>query len=102
MLPTFAPYLEIPELPKYAFEIVKVQAKQTMIDGKMTYQYPDEEINKLRDSDIKAVFVVNPSNPTANALAQPTIDLLKEIVATDNPELMILTDDVYGTCFTDR
>ncbi|MBU5585092.1 aminotransferase class I/II-fold pyridoxal phosphate-dependent enzyme, partial [Enterococcus sp. S181_ASV_20] len=46
---------------------------------------------------IKAVFVVNPSNPTANALAQPTIDLLKEIVATDNPELMILTDDVYGT-----
>lgn len=97
MLPTFAPYLEIPELPKYAFEIVKVQAKQTMIDGKMTYQYPDEEINKLRDSDIKAVFVVNPSNPTANALAQPTIDLLKEIVATDNPELMILTDDVYGT-----
>ena len=96
MLPTFAPYLEIPELPKYAFEIVKVQAKQTMIDGKMTYQYPDEEINKLRDSDIKAVFVVNPSNPTANALAQPTIDLLKEIVATDNPELMILTDRIVA------
>lgn len=97
MLPTFAPYLEIPELPQYAFEIVKVQAKQTMLDGKMTYQYPDAEINKLRDDEIKAVFVVNPSNPTANALAQPTIDLLKDIVATDNPELMILTDDVYGT-----
>ncbi|MDT2759007.1 aspartate 4-decarboxylase [Enterococcus xiangfangensis] len=97
MLPTFAPYLEIPELPKYSFDIVKVQAKQVMIDGKMTYQYPDDEINKLRDPSIKAVFVVNPSNPTANALCPSTIDLLKDIVVTDNPGLMILTDDVYGT-----
>lgn len=97
MLPTFAPYLEIPELPQYDFDVVKIQAQQTVLDGKSSYQFPDSEINKLRDTTIKAVFVVNPSNPTANAICQPTIDLIKEIVATDHKDLMILTDDVYGT-----
>ncbi|GCF92612.1 aminotransferase [Enterococcus florum] len=97
MLPTFAPYLEIPELPQYAFDVVKLQAKQTILEGKMSYQFPDSEINKLRDTSIKAVFVVNPSNPTANAICPSTIQLLKKIVKEDHPELMILTDDVYGT-----
>lgn len=97
MLPTFAPYLEIPELPQYSFDVVKIQAQQTVLDGKSSYQFPDSEINKLRDPQIKAVFVVNPSNPTANAICQPTIELIKEIVATDHKDLMILTDDVYGT-----
>ncbi|WP_159721536.1 aspartate 4-decarboxylase [Enterococcus sp. CSURQ0835] len=101
MLPTFAPYVEIPELPKYQFDVIKINAKQTVLDGKMSYQFPDSQINKLRDPAIKAVFVVNPSNPTANAICQPTIDLIKEIVTTDNQDLMILTDDVYGTFVPD-
>ncbi len=97
MLPTFAPYLEIPELPQYAFDIVKVKAEQTILEGKVTYQYPEKEIDKLKDPSIKAVFVVNPSNPTANALCGLTIKQLKQIVQRENPKLMILTDDVYGT-----
>lgn len=101
MLPTFAPYLEIPELPRYRFDVVKIHAKQTLLNGQKSYQYPDSEINKLKDPAIKAVFIVNPSNPTANAICQPTIDLIKKIVAEDNPNLMILTDDVYGTFVPD-
>ncbi|MGY3767103.1 aspartate 4-decarboxylase [Vagococcus vulneris] len=97
MLPMFAPYLELPELPHYEFDIVKVNAKQTMLHGKLTYQYPEEELAKLKDPSIKAVFVVNPSNPTANAMCDSSIDQIKQIVSADNPNLMILTDDVYGT-----
>ena len=97
LLPTFAPYLEIPELPQYDFEVVKIQAKQTELEGKVAYQYSEAEIDKLKDSTIKAVFVVNPSNPTANAMCQSTIEQIKDIVQTVHPRLMILTDDVYGT-----
>lgn len=97
LLPTFAPYLEIPELPQYDFDVVKIHAQPTRIDNKTTYQYTTEEIDKLKDPAIKAVFVVNPSNPTANAMCQSTVEQIKTIVALDNPKLMILTDDVYGT-----
>lgn len=30
-------------------------------------------------------------------MGKPTIEQIKQIVAVDNPKLMILTDDVYGT-----
>lgn len=101
MLPTFAPYLEIPELPQYQFDVVKIHAKQTVMEGKSTYQYATSEIDKLKDPTIKAVFVVNPSNPTANAICGSTIDQIKKIVAEDHPHLMVLTDDVYGTFVPD-
>jgi aspartate 4-decarboxylase len=97
LLPTFAPYLEIPELPQYDFEVVKIKAEQTRLEGRATYQYSKTEIDKLKDYTIKAVFVVNPSNPTANAMCQETIEQIKQIVKTDNRHLMVLTDDVYGT-----
>lgn len=97
LLPTFAPYLEIPHLPQYQFDVVEIRAEQTVMEGKSTYQYSAAEINKLKDPSIKAVFVVNPSNPTANAMCQSTLNQIKKIVAENNPHLMILTDDVYGT-----
>ncbi|MGC3150435.1 aspartate 4-decarboxylase, partial [Enterococcus faecalis] len=81
LLPTFAPYLEIPELPRNDFDVVKIKAEQMIIDGKTTYQYSNMEIDKLKDPSIKAVFVVNPSNTTANAMGKPTIVQIKQIVA---------------------
>lgn len=97
MIPTFAPYLEIPELPQYEFDVEYIKAQPVRIDGQLSHQYPDEELNRLRNKDIKALFVVNPSNPTSDALSEATIALLQEIIREDNPNLMILTDDVYGT-----
>ncbi|SFB96134.1 aspartate 4-decarboxylase [Alkalibacterium subtropicum] len=97
MIPTFAPYLEIPELPEYGFETEYIKAELMEIEGQASYQFSKEEIDRLRNTDIKAVFVVNPSNPTANAIYDETIEQLKGIVKTDNPDLMILSDDVYGT-----
>jgi aspartate 4-decarboxylase len=97
LLPAFTPYIEIPELDRYDFEVVKVQASVKDQQGLHTWQYPDSEIDKLKDPAIKIVFVTNPSNPPSVALHPDTVKLLTGIVKTDHPNLMIITDDVYGT-----
>lgn len=97
LIPTFAPYMEIPELPEYGFNVHYIRSELVTINGETSYQFPKEELDRLRDDAIKAVFVVNPSNPTANAIYGDSIDQLIDIVEKDNPDLMILSDDVYGT-----
>ncbi|GEK91625.1 aspartate 4-decarboxylase [Alkalibacterium kapii] len=97
MVPTFAPYMEIPALPEYGFDVEYIRSELTEIDGQRSYQFSESELDRLRDDEIKAVFVVNPSNPTANAIYDESIEQLKDIVENDNPNLMILSDDVYGT-----
>ncbi|WP_208560567.1 aspartate 4-decarboxylase [Marinilactibacillus kalidii] len=97
LIPTFAPYMEIPELPEYGFDVQYIRSELVTINGETSYQFPTKELDRLRDESIKAVFVVNPSNPTANAIYGDSIDQLIDIVEKDNPNLMILSDDVYGT-----
>ncbi|ACA46583.1 aspartate 4-decarboxylase [Clostridium botulinum] len=97
MTPIFTPYLEIPLIPRYNFEVVKISATETKEDGTHTWQYPDEELEKLRDSSIKALFVVNPSNPPSVAIKSDSINKIVQIVNESNPNLMIISDDVYGT-----
>ena len=62
-----------------------------------TWQFPDEEIDKLADPSVRALFVVNPSNPPSVMLAPATSTRIAAIVATTNPDLVVVTDDVYGT-----
>ncbi|SHJ23128.1 aspartate 4-decarboxylase [Clostridium cavendishii DSM 21758] len=97
MAPIFTPYLEIPHLPRYNFEVVKIMADEITEDGRRTWQYSSKEIEKLSDSSIKALFIVNPSNPASVAMKQETVRQLKDIVKNDNPDLMIISDDVYST-----
>lgn len=97
MAPIFTPYLEIPHLPRYDFEVVKVMADETTEDGRHTWQYSSEEMKKISDPSIKALFIVNPSNPASIAMKQETVSQLKSIVENDNPDLMIISDDVYST-----
>lgn len=97
MVPIFPPYVEIPHLAKYAFDVVEVRATAVDREGRHTWQYPDRELEKLRDPTVRALFVVNPSNPPSVAIARRSVALLKEIVQKDNPDLMIISDDVYGT-----
>jgi aspartate 4-decarboxylase len=61
------------------------------------WQYPDLEIDKLKDPPIKAFFVVNPGNPSSKEIRQSTLDRIAGVVKNARPELIILTDDVYGT-----
>ena len=97
MTPIFTPYLEIPHLPRYNFDVIKVSANEIDEEGRRTWQYPDREIDKLRDASIKALFIVNPSNPPSRAMRCSTVKQLKNIVEKDNPNLMIISDDVYST-----
>jgi aspartate 4-decarboxylase len=97
MVPIFPPYIEIPELPNHAYELVKIRAADLDEEGNHTWQYPAEELDKLQDQDIKALFVVNPSNPPSVALNQESVEKIIDVVKHYNPNLMIISDDVYGT-----
>ncbi|HWY53465.1 MAG TPA: bifunctional aspartate transaminase/aspartate 4-decarboxylase [Terriglobales bacterium] len=96
--PTFSPYIEIPQLDQFGLRVVEVQASEVADEnGRHTWQYPDAEIDKLVDPDIKVVFFVNPSNPPSTAIRQQTMDRLGDLVRSKRRDLLIVTDDVYAT-----
>lgn len=101
MVPAFTPYIEIPQLERFSFDVININANKVQHDGYHTWQYPPEEIDKLRDPSIKLLCITNPSNPPSYTLAPEVRQQLIDIVKTDNPELMIVTDDVYGTFVKD-
>src|SRR4051795_4609953 len=94
--PIFTPYTEMTHLEDYDLKVVKIKAPQ-----ENRFQYTDEEIRKLEDPKIKAFFVVNPGNPTGMAMDKETIGKITNLVKTKRPDLMLLTDDVYGTFVDD-
>ena len=89
--PIFTPYLEIPKLNDYQLEEVFIQA-----DANLGWQYPESELRKLEDPSIKAFFLVNPSNPPSVKINDEGLAILADIIKK-RPDLIILTDDVYGT-----
>src|SRR5262245_38986340 len=90
--PIFTPYIEMTHLEDYALNVVNIAATRENL-----YQFSDAELKKLEDPKIKAFFVVNPGNPTGVALSKETIGKIATLVKTKRPDLMLLTDDVYGT-----
>jgi len=90
--PIFTPYIEMPHLEDYALNVVNIQAPQ-----ENRFQFTDMELKKLEDPKIKAFFLVNPGNPTGVALSEETIAKIANLVKTKRRDLMLLTDDVYGT-----
>lgn len=101
MTPIFTPYIEIPTLDRFNFNVINISANKVEQDGYHTWQYPDAEIDKIRDPNIKLLCLVNPSNPPSYTLSHHTLDRIVDIVKNDNPNLMIITDDVYGTFVED-
>src|SRR3954451_19996972 len=90
-VPIFTPYIEMAHLEDYDLHFVEVHAKQ-----EDRFQYPDEELKKLLDPKIKAFFIVNPGNPYAVAISPDTIKKIGAVLKK-RPDLILLTDDVYGT-----
>ena len=97
MVPAFTPYIEIPELERYDFDVLHIPASRMTEEGLHLWQYEEKEINRLRDPKYKALFLINPSNPPSYALAPETVAQIKDVVDRWNPHLMIVTDDVYAT-----
>jgi aspartate 4-decarboxylase len=90
-VPIFTPYLEMAHLEDYDLHFVEVHATQ-----ENKFQYPEQELEKLLDPKIKAFFVVNPGNPYAVAMSPDTIKKIGAVLKK-RPDLILLTDDVYGT-----
>ena len=95
--PAFTPYLEIPELEEFDFKVTYIKGSAKDENGNSNFQYSDEELDKLGDKSIKAFFTINPSNPTSVQISEKSRKYLVKVVKNLNPNLMIVTDDVYGT-----
>jgi aspartate 4-decarboxylase len=89
--PIFTPYLEMPHLEDYNLKIVSIPARQ-----EQRWQFTEADLAPLLDPAVKALFVVNPGNPYAVALSRESIENIGRILRK-RPDLMLLTDDVYGT-----
>ena len=90
--PIFTPYIEMTHLEDYDLKVVNIECPQ-----ENRFQPTRDEIKKLADPKIKAFFVVNPGNPTGMALSHESIGYLADLVKNKRPDLILLTDDVYGT-----
>ena len=90
-MPIFTPYIEIPELNDY--ELKEVYVNSEYADN---WQFSKKELDKLLDPAVKAFFLVNPSNPPSVKMSDENLKYIAEIVKK-RPDLIILTDDVYGT-----
>ena len=90
--PIFTPYIEMTHLEDYDLKVVNIECPQ-----ENRFQPTHDQIRKLEDPNIKAFFVVNPGNPTGMALNAESIAAIADLVRNKRPDLMLLTDDVYGT-----
>jgi aspartate 4-decarboxylase len=91
-VPIFTPYIEMPHLEDYALNVINIHAPQGN-----RFQFTDPELKKLEDPNVKAFFLVNPGNPSGMAVSKEVIGKLSNLVKTKRPDLILLTDDVYGT-----
>ena len=89
--PVFTPYLEIPHINNYGLVSIDISSSE-----EDNWDIPEEAFAQLEDPDVKAFFLVNPSNPASHQLTQNSLEKLKKVVEK-NPDLIIITDDVYGT-----
>lgn len=93
--PIFTPYIQIPKLTNFDFVPINVSSSE-----ENRWQITKEDIDKLKNKSIKAFFLVNPSNPGSHALDDETLEHIGKLIA-ERPDLMIITDDVYGTFVKD-
>ena len=91
LTPIFSPYLEIPGLRNYDLVQMCVMANESE-----EWEIPAEELEKIKDPNMRALFLVNPTNPTARSLSEESVKNLTTIVKKFNPEIIIITDNVYA------
>lgn len=90
-------YAEMAALERFNFELVRLNPSPTRTDGTYAWHYPEAELARLADPRIRLLLCVNPATPTSLALAPRERHAIARAVAGSNPDLVIVTDDVYGT-----
>jgi aspartate 4-decarboxylase len=91
LTPIFSPYLEIPSLNNYKLKQICIQANP---DNE--WEIPDSELLKIGNKTMKALFICNPTNPTALSLSKKTTKKIAEIIKNKNPTIIVLADNVYA------
>ena len=96
--PIFSPYLEVPDLNNYRLEQLCVESN---VDN--DWGIPEKEFQKIAEIDpktgkpkMKALFFCNPGNPSSMALPTKNMKKLARFIKKNNPNLVILTDNVYA------
>ena len=89
--PIFSPYLEMPVLQRYRLKMIYLKGNPNK-----EFSLDDEEIDRLKDKSIKALFMVNPANPSAFSLPLRNIKRIGNIVNSSRKDLIILSDNVYA------
>lgn len=89
--PIFSPYLEMPKLKQYGLKVVELKG-----DPNHEYSLTKDEMNKLKQKHIKALFMVNPANPGAFSLPRDNIDYIGNIVNQERNDLIVVSDCVYS------
>jgi aspartate 4-decarboxylase len=90
--PIFSPYLELPILKDYGLKPVYIRGSE-----KKGWQVPDGEVAKLKDPAVKALYMVNPTNPTSVSLNADTVSRMAHTIREHNAEMVIISDTVYAS-----
>jgi aspartate 4-decarboxylase len=90
--PVFSPYLELPVLADYGLKPVYIRCSE-----EMGWQIPDSEVAKLKDTGVKALYMVNPTNPTSVSLNADTVGRMAAAIREYNPDMVIISDTVYAS-----
>lgn len=93
--PIFSPYLEFPTLRNYDLKQICVKS-----DANNDWEIPDEQLEQIANPDMRALFLVNPANPSSVSLSAATVRRIANIVKTSNPNLIIISDNVYAPFVT--
>ena len=91
LTPISSPYLEIPSLENYKLKQVCVTADPTD-----NWEISDTQAEQIGAPEVRALFLVNPTNPTARSLSASTVRRIAAVVRKKNPNLIIIEDAVYA------
>lgn len=94
--PIFSPYMEMPLLADYNVKIIELKGNPDK-----QYSLDHEEMDKLKDKKIKALFMVNPANPGSYSLSKDNIEYIGNIVNTERNDMIVLSDNVYAPFVTE-
>ena len=79
MIPVFTPYIEIPELRRYQFDVTEISADQMTPDGLHTWQYKDEDLDRLTADKLKSLIDGAVSRGKNPALLSESVEKLRRM-----------------------
>jgi len=94
--PIFTPYLEIPELFEFQLKEIFIETQQ-----EDKWEISDEELEKIKDPNMKAIFMVNPANPASVSFTEKTIDKVVNLIKKHRKDLIVIIDSVYANFIYD-